>query len=60
MWKFDEYGNAINDETGEEIYSILFPDGLVRVYINSQIIGVFHNLVDAENFIKGKVEQMEG
>ena len=45
MWKFDEYGNAINDETDEEIYSILFSDGLVRVYINSQIIGVFHNLV---------------
>lgn len=59
MWKIDEYGNAKNPETEEEFYTILFPDGIFRVYHDSKIIAAFHNLVDADNFIKEKVAELE-
>ncbi len=59
MWKIDDFGNAKNSETDEEFYSILFPDGLVRVYHNDKIVAVFHNLVDAEKFIKEKISELE-
>jgi len=59
MWKFDEYGNATNMETGTEIYSVICPDGLIRVYKDSKILAVFHHLADAEKFIKNYVEESE-
>lgn len=58
-WKFDNFGNARNDKTGEELYAIICPDGLSRVYHDEKILAVFHHNAEALNFIKRKVEEWE-
>lgn len=60
MWEIDEYGNARNTETEDEIYINLCADGLSRVYFNEKVIGVFNNNKAAINFVERKVEELEG
>ena len=59
MWEFDDYGNATNTETGDEIYIILCPDGLSRVYHNEKILGVFNHNADAVTYVKRKIDELE-
>lgn len=58
MWKFDEYGNAQNDETGEKLYWIKGTDGVLRVYHTDpkKTIGTFREVKDAVSYIKNFVK----
>ena len=56
MWKIDNFGNAFNTENGDEIYSVVCPDGLIRVYHNDKVVAVFNYLEDAKIYIKSLVD----
>ena len=59
MWEIDEYGNARNTDTEDEIYIIVCPDGLSRVYQNEKVIGVFNHNADAVTYVERKVGELE-
>lgn len=61
MWVYNEInGNAINNETGEEIYLLLGADGLTRVYKKNRPINTFKKIIDAKEFVKKHVEELNG
>lgn len=60
MWKIDNYGNAHNSQTAEEIYSVYCRDGLYRVYRDHTVINTFTSGDDARDFIKKRVRILNG
>lgn len=58
MWEIDNFGNAINPETENEIYQIVGGDGWIYVFYNENCIAQFRLLEDAQKFIERKVEKL--
>ena len=58
MWEIDNFGNAINTETEDEIYALVGGDGLIYVFFNDNCIAQFRLLEDAQKFIEREVEKL--
>ena len=58
MWEIDNFGNAINPETEDEIYQIVGGDGLIYVFYNDNCIAQFTLQEKAQKFIERKVEKL--
>ena len=58
MWVLMENGGAINNDTGEEIYTNFGHDGLIRVYRDKKIISAYHSVSAANNFIEEYVDKL--
>lgn len=43
--------SAIDNDTGDEIYINLGPDGIIRVYRNAHVVATFTEMSDARKFI---------
>ena len=59
MWVVLENGNAINNVTGEEMYMDRF-NGITYVYRDHKKIGFFASNSEAIDFIKKRVEELNG
>ena len=53
-----ENGNAINNDSGEEIYTIFSPDGLFRVYRDNKVINTCLSLINANEYIRRLVDKL--
>ena len=57
MWVVMDDGNAVENRTGDELYTD-YIKGIVNVYRNEKKIAWFTSLPDARAFIKKTVEEM--
>ena len=58
MWETFKNGDAINTETGDEMYMNLGSDGLIRVYCGKKIIFACKSVEEAKKFIADKAKEL--
>lgn len=60
MWVITPDGNAVNNNTGEEIYVDYGSDAIFRVYRNHKPINFFTSFNDARDYIKTLADKLNG